>query len=114
MLEAPLFVERSVDLRGSTELIEDDDGWPTGDVVAGTETRIVAANAAGSQSLIVVGRSDAAVIDGVGIKGFVFQGSTNGLEVLLNRVQNFDVRANVFRAPAFFVERRLYRQSIGA
>jgi hypothetical protein len=100
VLGAPLLVERPVDLRGSTELIQGDDGWPTGDVVPDTETRIVAASAVGSQSLIVVGRSDANVLDDVSISGFVFQGSANGLELLFNRVQNFDVRANVFRAPA--------------
>jgi hypothetical protein len=32
VLRAPLLVERPVDLRVSTELIEDLDGWPTGDV----------------------------------------------------------------------------------
>lgn len=100
-LGAPLHLERSVDLLGSTELIHGDDGWPTGDVVAGTETRIVAANAVGSQSLIIVGRSDAGVLNDVSLHGFVFQGSAAGIEVLLNRVQGFEIRENVFRAPAF-------------
>ena len=54
VLGAQLLVERPVDLRGSNELIEDADGWPTGDVVAGTETRIVAANAAGAQRLLTL------------------------------------------------------------
>src|SRR4051794_2371885 len=48
VLDAPLLLERPMDLHGSTELIQGDDGWPTGDVVAGTETRIVAANAVDS------------------------------------------------------------------
>ena len=100
VLGAPLLIERSVDLRGASQLIEDGDGWPTGEVLGGTETRIVAANAVGSQALIVVGRSDASVLKNVSIRGFVFHGSTNGLEVLLNRVQNFQVSANVFREPA--------------
>ena len=98
VLSGPLLIDQSVDLRGSSELIQDGNGWPTGEVGGGTETRIVAANVSGSQSLIVVGRSDATVLENVTIRGFVFQGSINGPEVLLSRVQNFQVSANVFRA----------------
>jgi hypothetical protein len=31
VLAAPLLVERSIELRGSTELMVGDDGWPTGE-----------------------------------------------------------------------------------
>jgi hypothetical protein len=101
VLAEPLLIDRSIDLRGSSELIEGDDGWPAGDAVPGTETRIVAANPVGSQSLFVVGRADATVLNDISIRGFVFQGATNGLEVLLTRVQNFEVAGNIFLAPAF-------------
>src|SRR6266545_4960726 len=95
-----LVIDRSLDLYGSTELLEDTDGWPTGDVVAVTETRIVAAGSLGAQPVMLVGRSDATVLGDVSIRGFVFEGTTTGVEMLLTRVQDYVVSANVFRAPA--------------
>jgi hypothetical protein len=97
-----LTIDRSLDLRGSTELLKDTDGWATGDAAAGTETRIVAGSSLGSQPVILVGRSDATVLDDVSIRGFVFQGTTSGIQVLLTRVQDYVVKANIFRAPALF------------
>jgi hypothetical protein len=73
VLTEPLLIDRALDLRGSTELIEGDDGWPTGDAVPGTETRILAANPVGTQPLFVVGRGDASVLNDVSIGGFVCQ-----------------------------------------
>lgn len=101
VLTEPLLIDRSLDLHGSTETIEGDDGWPTGDAAAGTEARIVAANPVGTQGLFVVGRGDASVMSDVSIRGFVFQGATNGVDVLLRRVQNYELTGNIFRAPAF-------------
>ena len=101
VLAAPLLVGRSIELRGSTELMEGDDGWPTGEAVPGTETRIIAANPGGSESLFVIGRADAGVLDDIGVRGFVFHGAIDGLEVLLTRVRNFSVTGNIFRGPAF-------------
>ena len=101
-LAEQLVIERSVDLRGSTEQIESDDPWPTGEVAAGTQTRIFATNPLGSYSLLVVGRSDGGVLTGVRISGFVFEGTSTSSEVLLTRVQDYWVADNVFRAPANF------------
>ena len=96
-----LVIDRSLELRGSTELLQDSDGWPTGDEVPGTETRIVAATSLGAQPVVFIGRSDARVLNDVSIRGFIFEGTTAGIEVLLTRVQNYVVSGNVFRAPAF-------------
>ena len=52
-----LVIERPLELRGSSVLTEDADGWPTGDVAAGTETRVFASNATLAQ-LIRVGQDD--------------------------------------------------------
>jgi len=100
-LAEPLVIDRSLDLRGSTEQVDSDDPWPTGEVAAGTETRIFATNPLGSQSLIVVGRSDGGVANGVHISGFVFEGTATGIEVLFTRVQDYWLANNIFRAPAF-------------
>jgi hypothetical protein len=101
-LTQPLIVERSfMELRGSTELVEGDDGLPTGQAVPGTETRIIAATPSLSQSLFVVGRTGIGpLLRDVTISGFIFSGATGATEVLLDRVQNFEVRGNIFAAPA--------------
>ncbi len=104
-LTQPLIVERSgIGLTGSTELVKGDDGWPTGEAMPGTETRIVAADPARPHSLLVVGRPDVGpLLSDVTIRGFIFHGTTGGptgpAEVLLDRVQNFEVRGNIFAAP---------------
>lgn len=97
-----LVIDRPLELRGSSILIEGADGWPTGAVAPGTETRIFAANLTGVQPLIAVGRSDAVVISEVGIRGFVFESRPTGSEVALTRVQDFSVVENVFRAPGLW------------
>ena len=76
-----LVIDRPIELRGSTILIEDADGWPTGAVVPGTATRIFTTNPLGTRPLIAVGRADAIVISDVGIRGFVFESRVNGPEV---------------------------------
>jgi hypothetical protein len=98
-----LVVDRPLALRGSSVLTRDAVGWPTGEVAAGTETRIHGTASLGTQPLIRVGRADAAVIGDVEIRGFVFQAvsASAGLEVLLTRVQDYTVADNAFRAPAF-------------
>lgn len=100
-VESSLVIDVPLELRGSSVLIEDADGWPTGAVAPGTETRIFGMSALGTQPLIAVGRSDAVVIDEVRIRGFIFEGKPGGVEVLLRRVQDYTVQDNVFRAPAF-------------
>ena len=97
-----LVIDRPIELRGSTILIEDADGWPTGAVVPGTATRIFTTNPLGTRPLIAVGRADAIVISDVGIRGFVFESRVNGPEVALTRVQGYSIVENAFRAPALW------------
>ena len=102
-LSSPLVLDFPVELRGSNEaVVVPDDPWPTGSIVAGTETRVFATAAMGSQPLIKIGRSDATVLTGVSISGFTFQGSSAAQEIVLTRVQRYQVADNVFRAPANF------------
>ena len=102
-LAAPLVIDRSLELRGSTEQVNrDDDPWPTGEVVPDTETRVFATSAIGSQPLIQVGHGDGTVLNDVRIRGLVFEGTATGIEVRLIRVQGYWVADNVFRAPATF------------
>ena len=100
-IDSPLVVDRSLILRGSSVLIFDTDGWPTGAVEPGTETRIFGTSALGTQPVVAVGRPDGVVIRGVGIRGFVFEGTPDGIEVIFRRVQDYAVHDNVFRGPAF-------------
>lgn len=109
VIESQLVIDRSLDLRGSSVLIEDPDGWPTGAVAPGSETRIVGARQLGTQSLVAVGRPDGVVIHEVGICGFVFEGTRGATEVTLTRVQDYTVKDNIFHAPA-----RLGIQSIAS
>lgn len=102
-LTAPLVIDFALDLRGSTEqVVTDDDPWPSGVVVTGTETRVFATSAVGSQPLVRVGRADSVVISDVSIRGFAFEGTATGIEMLLTRVQGYRITDNVFRAPASF------------
>ena len=100
-LAETLVIDRSLELRGSTEQVDSDDPWPTGDVAEGTETRVFSTNSGLSQ-LIQVGRGDLAVLNDVSISGFVFQSTTTTISVLLTRVQDYWIADNVFRAPARF------------
>jgi len=96
-----LIIDRPLEIRGSTEMVEGPDGWPTGEVVAGTETRVFATNPA-TQRLIGVGRADATVLHNVDIRGMVFEATAAGTSVQLVRVQGYSIADNVFRAPALF------------
>jgi len=100
-LVSTLMIDRPLDLRGSTEQIVGTDSWPTGEVVPGTATRVFASNPALTQ-LVLVGHGDSTVLPDVNIRGFVFEGTTAGTSLLLNRVQGYWIADNVFRAPANF------------
>ena len=100
-LAETLVIDRSLDLRGSTEQVDDSDSWPTGEVIAGTATRVFASNPALTQ-LVLVDRGDGTVLGDVHIRGFVFEGTATGISLLLNRVQGYRIADNVFRAPANF------------
>jgi hypothetical protein len=97
-----LVIDQPLELRGSSSLVKGADGWPTGGVVQGSETRIVGTTRLGTDPLVAVGRPDGIPISGVTIDGFVFQATTTSVEVFLTRVQNYSIRNNAFRAPAMF------------
>jgi hypothetical protein len=102
-LAAPLVIDRSLELRGSTRQVDrEGDRWPSGEVVPDTETRVFATSAIGSQPLVQVGHVDGTVLNDVTIRGLMFEGTATGSEMLLTRVQGFWVADNVFRAPANF------------
>jgi len=100
-LAATLVIDRSFELSGSTEQIHGTDSWPTGEVVPGTATRVFASNTALTQ-LVLVDRGDGTVLANVNIHGFVFEGTVGGISLLMNRVQDYWIADNVFRAPANF------------
>ena len=98
-IDSPLVVDRPLELRGSSVLTDDADGWPTGEVAAGTETRVFSTNS-NLTRLMLFRRDDGGVLSDVSISGFVLQGTTRGPTVLLTRVQKYWVADNVFLAPA--------------
>jgi hypothetical protein len=100
-LAETLVVDRSLELRGSTQQVVSNDRWPTGEVVPGTETRVFSTNPSLAQ-VIRVGRSDGGVLSDVSITGFVVEGNPIGANLLLTRVQDYWVADNVFRAPGNF------------
>ena len=100
-LASTLVIDRGLDLRGSTEQVYGSDHWPTGDLVPGTATRIFASNPALTR-LVLVDRGDSTVLTDVSIRGFVLEGTSSGISLLLNRVQGYWIADNVFRAPANF------------
>jgi hypothetical protein len=97
-----LVIDHSMELRGSSGLVKGADGWPTGEVVGGSETRIVGTALLGTDPLVAVGRPDGLAVSGVTIRGFVFEATTTSVEVFLTRVQDYSIQNNVFRAPAMF------------
>jgi hypothetical protein len=103
-----LVIARPLDLRGASDLIKDVDGLPTGAVVAGTETRIFAADPSlGAQPVVAAGRTDGATMSGLRVSGFVFEAApavVPGVTLLATRVQDFTIISNVFRAPGFGVQ----------
>jgi hypothetical protein len=101
-VEGSLVIDRSLELRGSTILLEDADGWPTGAVVPGTATRVFTTNPLGSQPLVAVGRADAIVISDVEIRGLVLESGLNRPVVSLTRVQGYAIVENAFRAPGLW------------
>jgi hypothetical protein len=99
-VDASLVIDRPMTVRGASVLVQGTDGWPTGDVVPGSETRITGSPLLNADPLISVGRADGVIVSGVTIGGFAFQGTDDGIEVYIARVQRFVVQKNVFRAPA--------------
>lgn len=95
-------IDQTLELRGASVLVKGTDGWPTGEVEPGTQTRLIGTASLGTESLVAVRRSDGVVVNEVRISGFVFEGPTTlTVELNLTRVQDYTVRDNVFLGPAF-------------
>lgn len=90
-----LVLTAPVALRGSTEWLIAG-GGPTGQALAGTETRIIGAASLGGSPMLVVG-APGRVLDGVAISGVIFETSAaiGGL-LEIRRVQNLTVHDNLF------------------
>jgi len=98
VVSSTLVINRPLVLRGSSELVQDDEGLPTGEVLAGTETQIVATAALGAEPLISVGRANGVVISRVTIRNLVFtHADPTATQLTIRRVQDYRVSSNVFR-----------------
>ena len=97
-------IERGLELRGSTALVVDGQGLPTGEIVSGTETRIAAAPPLSSEPLVAVGRRDGVVVDGIQIRGFTFHGATDGAGVRVWRRAELYVSSNLFTGSFLGIE----------
>lgn len=99
-LASTIRIDIPLDLVGSNVMGIDSNGWPTGVVSPGTETRIVGLAPLGLSPLVLVGRSDGAVMENVNIRSFTFEaGPSGGSDIELKKVQNFSVRGNILTAP---------------
>ncbi|MCC7345628.1 MAG: DUF1565 domain-containing protein [Deltaproteobacteria bacterium] len=83
-------IETPLILRGSNEMLSDENGWPTGEMAPGTETRLVAAAALGPAPILAVGRSDFTNLSGAIVSGLTIEGGDNSVEVV--RTQGFTVK----------------------
>jgi hypothetical protein len=102
-VSATMQIESPITIRGANVMVVDADGLPTGVVEPGTETRIAATSALGSNTMLVVGRNDATVLNDVSISNVTIQGaSLTGLSLLILRTQGFAVRDNILIGPALF------------
>ncbi len=98
VVNSTLVIDRPLLLRGSSELVKDPDGLPTGEVLPGTETRIVAGAGLGAEPLISVGRADGDVISRVTIRNLVLtHADPLATQLSFRRVQDYRVSNNVFR-----------------
>ena len=100
-LASTIVIDIPLDLVGSDVLEIDSNGWPTGVVSPGTETRIVGLAALAASPLVSVGRTDGVVMNGVNIRGFTFEGGPGGSDGIdIQRVQDFSVRGNILIGPS--------------
>jgi hypothetical protein len=96
----PLLLDFPVTLRGGLQLVRDADGWATGEVVEGTETRLLAVPPlAGAERLVDV------TADGVTLEGLTFSANDAGLAgtalVALDGADDFLIRGCVFTGGPF-------------
>lgn len=93
-------IERSLTLQGENELELDSLGWPTGNLlVPSNETRIFGRAALLARPMIVAGK-DGQVIRDVKVRGFTIEDDSEQGHILdFARVQEFEVRDNIFMGP---------------
>ena len=98
VVNSTLVINRPLVILGSSELVNGPDGLPTGEVMPGTETRIVAGASLAAEPLFSVGRADGHVISGVTIQKLVLTHADSlATQLTLRRVQDYRVSNNVFR-----------------
>jgi polygalacturonase len=96
-------LEKPVNIRGSNVALANSDGWPSGALLDGTETRIVGTSALGTTTTIVAGKADGTVLNNVTISNLTietFAGGGNGLDII--KTQGFTVRDNIIRGGGLF------------
>ncbi len=95
-------IQSPVAILGSNVIKYDVNGWPTGEVAAGSETRIVGTSELGTTPLILVSRLDARIVSNVTIAALTLDiVPADGVTVLLVKAQDFHVRDNILLGPSF-------------
>ncbi len=95
-IASTLRVEVPVEIRGSNVMRFDSQGWPTGEITPGTETRIERAAALGAATMLLAGRLDGEVLRNVTIADvtLAYTAATGrALEVI--KTQGFTLRNNI-------------------
>ena len=96
-------LEKSVSIRGSNVMRANSDGWPSGELLSGTETRVVGTALLGTATMIVSGKADGTVLSDVTISNLTIEtiaGGGNGLDVI--KTQGFTVRDNIIKGAGLF------------
>lgn len=98
-ISSTIKIEKPLKLRGSNEIVMDENGWPTEEVIPGTETRLVDTGSLGTSSMISVGRTDLAVLSDVTIANLSLEGGFNSINII--KTQGFTVRDCVITKSGF-------------
>jgi hypothetical protein len=94
-------IESPLTILGSNVMSLDASGLPTGQVAAGTESRVVGAATPEADTILWVSRSDGTIIRGIKIANLTIEGAaTTVTGVLLTKTQDFDIRNNVMTGTA--------------
>jgi hypothetical protein len=91
-------------LRGSNVMEVDADGWPTGNIAPGTETKILGTAALGAATMIAVGSVSGPVLSGVTVENLTLDlGPGGGNDLDIAKTQDFLVRGNKVNGAAAFI-----------
>jgi hypothetical protein len=100
-VNATIRVETPVFIIGSNVMQLDADGLPTGVLEPGTESTVVATSVLGANTLMIVGRANGAVLQGVTIANLTFETVVKPAHFLeVTKTQGFAILNNNFRGPA--------------